>query len=127
MQHALSRRPIFYVLMLAFGLSAAPAFAQSMSALVPLNVRAGPGLDYPIVDRLYRNERVLMGDCTKDGWCQISHPGPKGWVEATYLTSGQHLQTWQATSRPTSPTLTNDTAGALDNMNIGINLDVAKP
>lgn len=47
-----------------------------------LNVRSGPGLSFPVVDRLPRGARVDLGH-TQRQWISI---GPEMWVFADYLT-----------------------------------------
>ncbi len=63
--------------------SAATAFASTT-----VNVRAGGGTGYPVVDVLRPGERVEVEYC-KGAWCAISQRGPDGWVNANYLTSGR--------------------------------------
>jgi len=63
--------------------SAATAFASTT-----VNVRAGGGTSYPVVDVLRPGQRVEVEYC-KGTWCAISKPGPDGWVNANYLTSGR--------------------------------------
>lgn len=63
--------------------SAATAFASST-----VNVRAGAGTGYPVVDVLRPGERVEVDYC-RGTWCAIEQRGPNGWVNANYLTSGR--------------------------------------
>lgn len=74
---------IFVLVAGLFGASA--AMAAEATANVSLNVRAGPGTGYSVVDVLYDGERVTVERCS-GGWCEISHRGPDGWVSARYLT-----------------------------------------
>ena len=91
-------------------LAAMPAGAgESMAAAVRLNVRGGPGLDYPVLDTLRVGERVLINTCQND-WCRITHVGIDGWVFAPYLVSATFTQTWRATSRNLPATLDNGAA-----------------
>jgi uncharacterized protein YgiM (DUF1202 family) len=52
-----------------------------------LNLRSGPGLDYPAVDIAYnRDEVYLLGSQGYDPWMLIRLPsGSEGWVNAKYL------------------------------------------
>jgi len=59
------------------------AAAQSTTAL---NVRSGPSTGYSVVDTLYAGEHVDVDHCLSNGWCQITHSGPDGWVSQHYLT-----------------------------------------
>jgi uncharacterized protein YraI len=63
--------------------SAATAFASTT-----VNVRAGAGPSYPVVDVLHPGERVEVDYC-KGAWCAVEQRGPDGWVNANYLTSGR--------------------------------------
>ena len=63
--------------------SAATAFASTT-----VNVRAGAGTGYPVVDVLRRGERVDVDYC-RGAWCAIEKRGTDGWVNANYLTSGR--------------------------------------
>ncbi|WP_417307596.1 SH3 domain-containing protein [Devosia sp.] len=67
----------------AFGATGALA-AQSTTTL---NVRSGPSTGYSVVDTLYAGEQVNVEQCRSNGWCQITHPGPDGWVSSRYLTN----------------------------------------
>lgn len=59
-----------------------PASAEEVTT--PLNLRAGPGTGYGVVDVLARGERVDVVRRT-GGWCEIRRPGPDGWVSCRYL------------------------------------------
>jgi len=63
--------------------SAATAFASTT-----VNVRAGAGPGYAVVDVLHPGERVEVDYC-KGAWCAVEKRGPDGWVNANYLTSGR--------------------------------------
>ena len=65
-------------------LSAGAAFAEVATSSA--NIRSGPGLGYQPVDRLHAGEFVRVTDQAR-GWCEISHPGPDGWVKCGLLAS----------------------------------------
>jgi uncharacterized protein YraI len=68
------------VLLLSAGAAAAaPATAQSN-----VNVRSGPGTQYPVVGALRGGETVDVADCT-GSWCQISFSGGTGYASQNYL------------------------------------------
>jgi hypothetical protein len=56
------------------------------TALVALNVRSGPGLDYPVIGRLAVNQSAeITGRDQFSGWWQIvfaSNSGDRGWIAA---------------------------------------------
>jgi uncharacterized protein YraI len=62
--------------------SAATAYASTT-----VNVRAGAGTGYPVVDVLRRGERVEVEYC-RGNWCAVEKAGPDGWVNANYLDAG---------------------------------------
>jgi hypothetical protein len=61
---------------------AVPATAQS-----DLNVRSGPGPQYPVVGALQGGETVDVGGCT-GSWCQVSFSGGTGYANRSYLAMG---------------------------------------
>ena len=69
------------------GLGAGAAFAAVATSSV--NVRTGPSTHYGVVDTLRPGEAVSVSR-QSNGWCEISHFGPDGWVSCRYL-SGSAL------------------------------------
>jgi uncharacterized protein YraI len=60
---------------------AAPAVAEST-----VNVRAGPGTNYPVLARMRTGERVNVDRCIPGfRWCHVQRNGTDGWVAATSL------------------------------------------
>ncbi len=50
-----------------------------------LNVRTGPGTDYPVAGMLYRNDEVqLLGEAA-EGWWKIDHEGRISYVSAEFI------------------------------------------
>jgi uncharacterized protein YraI len=64
--------------------SASSAFAAQAVVTTQLNVRAGPGPGFHVIDVLYRGEVVDVDRC-KGSWCYVIKDGPNGWVSARYL------------------------------------------
>lgn len=61
--------------------SAAPGFVTTN-----LNVRSGPGTQYPAVTVFPAGARVeVIGCTTGPGWCDVQGGGVRGWVSASYL------------------------------------------
>jgi uncharacterized protein YraI len=51
-----------------------------------LNLRAGPGVDYPVVETIPAGEPVDIEGCTSQfGWCSLNYRGEYGWASANYL------------------------------------------
>ena len=86
MKNILSRARLaapFAVLALAI-----PAMAQAAPGMTDSRVqlRAGPGYDYPRVTNLARNTRVNVHGCIRRyDWCDVSVRGIRGWMPADDL------------------------------------------
>ena len=65
----------------------AAASAATAYASTTVNVRAGAGTGYPVVDVLRAGERVDVQYC-RGAWCAVAKRGVDGWVNANYLNSG---------------------------------------
>jgi uncharacterized protein YraI len=72
------------------GLSALPgvALAQQVQAFTsgPVNLRAGPARDYPVVSQVAPGVPVtVMGCISGYTWCDVALPNLRGWVYAKHL------------------------------------------
>lgn len=65
-------------------LSASVAAAAPATARADLNVRSGPGAQYPVVGSIQTGETVDVGGCT-GSWCQVSFSGGSGFANRSYL------------------------------------------
>ena len=76
-----------------------PAFAQTTTttttittpamavATTPLNIRSGPGPEYPVTGAIPTNGQAAILGCIEGSlWCQISYNGAQGWAYSQYLT-----------------------------------------
>lgn len=63
------------------------AFAAMLAtALTDLNIRSGPGPEYPVIGLIQTQEQVSMIGCIEGSlWCQITHKGKEGWAYSQYL------------------------------------------
>jgi len=72
-----------------FAMTMVPAMASAATparVVTDLNVRAGPGTQFPAVTVFPRNSRVNVIGCTRGiTWCDVSGRGVRGWVSARYL------------------------------------------
>ncbi|WP_198516695.1 DUF1236 domain-containing protein [Sinorhizobium meliloti] len=69
-------------------LAVIPAAHAEMSAttLTDLNVRAGPGPQYPAVGVATRGSAAVLDGCMEgSNWCRIDVNGLRGWAYARYL------------------------------------------
>jgi len=64
------------------------AFADTaVSATTDLNVRAGPGSQYPVIGVLRAGQQATLSDCLQNGkWCTIAEADGQGWVYSDYVT-----------------------------------------
>lgn len=87
---------------LATVLMAAPAFAVDGYSTAHLNLRTGPGTQYPVVGVMEYNVRSQITGCLADySWCSITVAGLSGWASADYLVTdegGQILKISQSGS-----------------------------
>ncbi len=65
------------------------ASAQTMvTAATDLNVRAGPGPQYPVIGVIGANRQATLDGCAQGSkWCQVMVDGQPGWAYSDYLTS----------------------------------------
>ena len=74
------------VSLLALAASGGIASALTASASSDLNLRAGPGPQYNILDVIQSDESVMVAGClsTQD-WCEVNNGDVQGWAYAPYL------------------------------------------
>lgn len=66
--------------------AAGPAVAYTTANL---NMRAGPGTNYPVITTVPRGGGVTVFGCTADfSWCDAAFANAKGWVSGRYLSYG---------------------------------------
>jgi uncharacterized protein YraI len=58
--------------------------ANLAAATTTVNVRQGPGTNFPVVDVLHRGEQVELVRCNRT-FCLVSHDGAQGWVNSQFL------------------------------------------
>lgn len=108
---------------LAFVAFTGVAAAQvSATATTDLNIRSGPGPEYPVVGVIAGSEEATVNGCLEGSkWCQVTHAGVEGWAYSDYLmaslggTSGGG-ETIVMTERPPEavPTVTYETTASTD-------------
>lgn len=89
----MQRYPLFRGLLLAaaLGVPLAASAQQTAYATNQLNLRAGPGPEYPVVGVLAPGAGVVVQGCVAGyQWCDVDAGGPmRGWVYAQYLSYSQ--------------------------------------
>lgn len=77
---------------------AGPALAVPGYSTAHLNLRTGPGTQYPVVGLMEYNAAADITGCIADySWCSVSLPGLNGWASAEYLVINQGDQVQQIT------------------------------
>lgn len=67
-------------------LSATAAQAANAIVTTNLNLRTGPGTQYPVLGSIPNGSRVDVSGCTSGyGWCQVDYNGRFGWASSRYL------------------------------------------
>jgi len=76
------------ILALAAGVLLAPwqASAEPGFATVAVNMRAGPGTSFPVLQVIPAGARLDIVGCLSDyDWCDVSWGNARGWVAGSYL------------------------------------------
>lgn len=73
----------------ALTLIAGAAMANTTAhAVTDLNLRAGPGPQYPVIDVIARQDAAEVEGCLDSrDWCRVSYQGATGWAYGEYLTA----------------------------------------
>jgi uncharacterized protein YraI len=67
-------------------LAAAPALALTGYTNANLNIRTGPGPQYPVIATTGYNNQLDVKGCLKDiSWCSVTWQGLTGWAAGQYL------------------------------------------
>jgi uncharacterized protein YraI len=66
---------------------AAPAAAATIgTATTALNIRSGPGPQFPVIGAIAARSQAVINGCIQGSlWCQIDLGGMQGWVYSQYL------------------------------------------
>lgn len=98
------------------GVAAAQVSAQ---ATADLNVRSGPGPEYPVVGVIMSSESATIDGCIENSkWCQVSASGVEGWAYSDYLMAEFDSQpSVVLTERPAEaiPSVTYETTASTNN------------
>lgn len=72
----------------AFGLAGAASAQVAATATTDLNMRAGPGPNYEVVDVIDGNDAVTVVGCLPgSAWCRVQYQGQEAWAYGDYLTA----------------------------------------
>lgn len=82
-------RTRFLLSVAAGALLASSTLAMAQTAVVAttdLNIRSGPGPEYPVIGFFAVDDEAILEGCIEGSrWCQISYAGANGWVYSDYL------------------------------------------
>jgi uncharacterized protein YraI len=84
-----NRSTILIAALTAVAALSQPASAATLaSATTPLNIRSGPGPEYPVTGAIPTNGQATILGCIEGSlWCQITYNGAQGWAYSQYLTA----------------------------------------
>lgn len=83
---------------LALLVVAGPALAVQGYSTAHLNLRSGPGTQYPVVGMMEYNVRTDITGCIADySWCSMTVAGLSGWASAEYLVIDKGGEVMQVT------------------------------
>ena len=69
---------------------AGPAAALTATADTDLNLRAGPGTEFPVAEVIGASSVVDVQGCIAgSSWCKVSHDGREGWASSGFLSAMQ--------------------------------------
>ncbi|PDQ17531.1 hypothetical protein CN311_29505 [Mesorhizobium sanjuanii] len=69
-------------------MSGAAMADTAVSAIADLNVRAGPGPQYPVIGVLTAGQSATLDGCIENSkWCTIAEAGGQGWIYSDYVTA----------------------------------------
>lgn len=82
-------KPKFLVSAATCAMLALTGTAMAQTAVVAttdLNIRSGPGPEYPVIGAIAIDDQAMLGGCIEGSkWCQVSYAGAEGWVYSDYL------------------------------------------
>lgn len=76
--------------------------ASAATVTGDLNLRAGPGTNYPVVDTMPAGSQVRVRNCA-GGWCRLSWNGETGWASDNFLAGGSRTTTVYRSRRVYEP------------------------
>lgn len=79
----------------ALAAASLPATAATLAtATTSLNIRTGPGPEYPVIGAIPDGGRATVTGCVSGSlWCQVTYNGKQGWAYSQYMTGSAGGQT----------------------------------
>jgi uncharacterized protein YraI len=116
-----TRRRILIAALMASAALSQPVLAQTTTttttvstpamavAITPLNIRSGPGPEYPVTGAIPTNGQAAILGCIEGSlWCKISYNGLAGWAYSQYMT-GAGIRTLPPVAYTAPPATTGTT------------------
>jgi Protein of unknown function (DUF1236)/Bacterial SH3 domain len=117
-----TRCSIMIAALMASAALSQPAFAQTTTtttttvatqtlaiAMTPLNIRSGPGPEYPVTGAIPTNGQAAILGCIEGSqWCQITYNGVQGWAYSQYM-QGAGIRTLPPVAYTAPPATTGTT------------------
>jgi uncharacterized protein YraI len=81
MRAAITASAMLGAMVVAGAANAFPAYSAAH-----LNIRSGPGSQFPVLAQTRYNQMVTVNGCLKDiSWCDVVYQGVRGWAAGQYL------------------------------------------
>jgi uncharacterized protein YraI len=92
--------------------------AATATAITDLNIRSGPGPQYPVIGAIRTNDQATITGCIQGSlWCEVTYGGRQGWAYSQYLTaplSGNSVVVSERREAIGVPTVAYETTGAAE-------------
>ena len=84
-------RTLIAVLLICSMLGFPTAFADENATVTgsDVNLRSGPGTNFPVIDCLPKGEIVIVTDMSNPDWYAVTHDGVSGYMSSRYLKVSQ--------------------------------------
>ena len=84
-------RTLIAVLLICSMLGFPTAFADENATVTgsDVNLRSGPGTNFPVIDCLPKGEVVIVTDMSNPDWYAVTHDGVSGYMSSRYLKVSQ--------------------------------------
>ncbi|SIN94369.1 DUF1236 domain-containing protein [Vannielia litorea] len=87
-------KPQLFATAVALVLVAGPSLAVPATATTDLNLRAGPGPEYPVVGTIQARTQAEVEGCLEAAnWCKVTYMGQEGWAFGDYLSASAETAT----------------------------------
>lgn len=78
----------------ALMIAATPILAVPATATTDLNMRSGPGPEYPVVAMIASMAQADVEGCLEEAnWCKVTYNGQTGWAYGEYLSANAEMAT----------------------------------